>query len=201
MFSLQAWAPVKETALDLHPQGHGQVTLREGPAGRHAHSNPGWGGSVARRLFPLETAQGSTTQQPPPPHTGVLTGSMSMVPGGPGSPSAPGRPGRPGGPCGQRGRESQVRRRGTQPAGSGGGASEPQPSQKHTGQAQGSTRPRGLECSRTPARERAASLWDHDKERLLRGRGEGGGPGGSRGTQTEGKVGDAIQGQRRHPRT
>lgn len=28
----------------------------------------------------------------------VLTGNISIVPGGPGNPSAPGRPGRPGGP-------------------------------------------------------------------------------------------------------
>lgn len=28
----------------------------------------------------------------------VLTGNISIVPGGPGKPSAPGRPGRPGGP-------------------------------------------------------------------------------------------------------
>lgn len=29
----------------------------------------------------------------------ILTGNISIVPGGPGKPSAPGRPGRPGGPC------------------------------------------------------------------------------------------------------
>lgn len=39
--------------------------------------------SKAKKLFPV---------------TLVLTGNISIVPGGPGKPSAPGRPGRPGGP-------------------------------------------------------------------------------------------------------
>lgn len=50
---------------------------------------------------PEPTPTGSPLQQ-----IKILTGSMSMVPGGPGNPSAPGRPGRPGGPCGQTAQDS-----------------------------------------------------------------------------------------------
>lgn len=94
-------------------------------------------------------------QWPRTPTRRVLTGSMSMVPGGPGSPSAPGRPGRPGGPCGQRGREGQSECRGRSWAGreEGFGASA-QPETHWTSSEQYT--PPALECSRTQAQRRGA---------------------------------------------